>query len=227
MAIALLMAAAKFIVPIDRRLRAHDWTPRYAPSQYIGLDGKTTVVLGYGEIGRRVARACHALGMKVLATRRTIATPSDEVAEIHPPADLPRLLPRADTLIVTLPLTPETKGLLGEAELRLLPRGALLVNIGRGAIVDEAALYAALREGRLAAAGLDVWYIYPADEASRANTPPSKFPFEELDNVVMSTHRGGDALDIERLRMAHLAGLLNAASRGDPMPNRVDLEVGY
>jgi len=227
MAIALLLAAAKFIVPIDRRLRAHDWTPRYAPSQSIGLDGKTAVVLGYGEIGRRVARACHALGMSVLATRRTVVAPADEIAEIHPPADLRRLLARADALIVTLPLTPATTGLLGEAELSLLPRGALLVNIGRGAIVDEAALYAALREGRLAAAGLDVWYNYPADEASRTNTPPSKFPFEELENVVMSPHRGGDALDIETLRMTHLAELLNATSRGEPMPNRVELEVGY
>ena len=228
-AIALLMAAAKFIVPIDRRLRADDWTPRYAPSQSILLDGKTALVLGYGEIGQRVAQFCQALGMKVLATRRRpdAPAPANAEAEIHPPADLPRLLPRADAVIVTLPLTPETKGLIGSAEIGLLPRGALLVNVGRGAIVDEEALYEALRDGRLAAAGIDVWYAYPTDEASRSNTAPSKFPFHELDNVVMSPHRGGDAREIESLRMACLADLLNAAARGEPMPNRVDLSAGY
>ncbi len=228
-AIALLMAAAKFIVPIDRRLRANDWTPRYAPSQSILLDGRTALVLGYGEIGQRVARACRALGMMVLATRRRPDAPApvDVAAEIHPPADLPRLLPRADAVIVTLPLTPETKGLIGAAELGLLPRGALLVNVGRGEIVEEGALYEALRDGRLAAAGIDVWYAYPTDEASRSNTAPSKYPFHELDNVVMSPHRGGDAREIESLRMARLADLLNAAARGEPLPNRVDLSAGY
>jgi phosphoglycerate dehydrogenase-like enzyme len=226
-AIALLMAAAKFIVPIDRRLRANDWTPRYAPSQSILLEGKTALVLGYGEIGQRVARACQALGMRVLATRRRPDAPVDAAAELHPPADLPRLLPRADVLIVTLPLTPETKGLIGAAEFALLPRGALLVNVGRGAIVDEDALYQALCDGRLAAAGIDVWYAYPTDEASRSNTAPSKHAFHELDNVVMSPHRGGDAREIESLRMAHLADLLNAAARGEPLANRVDLSTGY
>lgn len=229
MAIALLMAAAKFIVPLDRKLRAGDWTPRYGPSQSIGLAGKTALVLGYGEIGRRVARACAALDMSVLATRRTLAAQAaaDAFAEVHSPADLKQFLPRAHALIITLPLTPETKGSIGVEEIASLPRGAILVNVGRGAIVDEPALYHALRDGHLLAAGLDVWYNYPADEASRTNTPPSNFPFHELDNVVMSPHRGGDAAGIVPLRMAHLAKLLNAAARGKPMPNRVDLKAGY
>jgi phosphoglycerate dehydrogenase-like enzyme len=229
MAVALLMSAAKFIVPLDRKLRSGDWRPRYERSQSIGLEGKTALILGYGEIGRRAARVCAALGMSVLATRRNFdaRTAVDPFAEVHASTDLKQLLPRAHALIVTLPLTTETKGLIGEAELALMPRGAILVNVGRGAIVDEWALYHALQEGHIAAAGLDVWYNYPADEASRSNTPPSKYPFHELDNVVMSPHRGGDDADIERLRMAHLARLLNAAARDEPMPNRVDLKAGY
>jgi phosphoglycerate dehydrogenase-like enzyme len=229
MAVALLMSATKFIVPIDRKLRAGDWTPRYQPSQSIGLEGKTALILGYGEIGRRVARVCAALGMSVLATRRTLdaQTAAEPFAEVHASTELKPLLSHAHALIVTLPLTTETKGLIGEEELALLPRGAILVNVGRGAIVDESALYHALREGPIAAAGLDVWYNYPTDETSRSNTPPSKHPFHELDNVVLSPHRGGDAVDIERLRMAHLAMLLNAAARNEAMPNRVDLKAGY
>jgi phosphoglycerate dehydrogenase-like enzyme len=103
----------------------------------------------------------------------------------------------------------------------------VLINIARGPIVDEAALYNALRGGSLYGAGLDVWYNYPADEQSRSHTAPSYHPFHELDNVVMSPHRAGGSDETERLRMAHLAELLNAAARGEPMPNRVNLQAGY
>ncbi len=226
MALALLLSAAKFIVPIDQRLRAHDWSPRYAASISIGLHDKTALIVGYGQIGRRVGRVCRALEMTVLATRRTHSE-QDDIAELHPAADLPELLPRAQALIITAPLTPETRGLIGKKELALLPQGALLVNVGRGAIVDEEALYQALKNGQLAAAGLDVWYHYPRDEAAQTHTPPSRFPFHELDNVVLSPHRGGDEVGIDELRMQHVAALLNTAARGADMPNRIDLAAGY
>jgi phosphoglycerate dehydrogenase-like enzyme len=129
--------------------------------------------------------------------------------------------------MVCLPHTPETTGFLGARELDLLPEHAVVVNIGRGPIVDEAALYAALREGKIHGAGLDVWYNYPPDEEARAHTPPSDYPFHELDNVVMSPHRGGGSAETDRLRMIHLARLLNAAARGEAMPNRIDLQRGY
>ena len=104
---------------------------------------------------------------------------------------------------------------------------AALDNVGRGPVVDEAALYRALRDGRLDAAGLDVWYNYPADKASRSTTQPSDYPFHDLDNVVMSPHRGGYSTERIERRMAHLARLLNLAARGEPMPNRVDVWEGY
>jgi len=227
MALALLLSAAKFVVPIDQRLRANDWSPRYAPSRAIGLRGKTALIVGYGQIGQRVGRVCHALEMTVLATRRTRIEQDAVVAEVHPITDLLQLLPRSHALIITAPLTPETKGLIGEKELASLPRGALLVNVGRGAIVDEAAVYQALKSGQLSAAGLDVWYNYPRDEAAQTNTPPSRFPFHELDNVVLSPHRGGDEAGIDTRRMQHLADLLNTTARGEEMPNRVNLADGY
>ncbi|MBI5563400.1 MAG: hydroxyacid dehydrogenase [Chloroflexi bacterium] len=225
-AVALLMAAAKFIVPVDRHLRLNDWTPRYAPSRSIGLAGKTALILGYGQIGQRVGRGCAALGMTVIATRRN-RLEKDEVAAVYATSELSTLLPQTDVIIITAPLTPETKGLIGEKELALLPRGSILVNVGRGLIVDEAALFSALKSGHLGAAGLDVWYQYPKDEASRVNTPPSQFPFHELDNVVLSPHRGGDEVGIDTQRMTELAELLNAAARGETMLNRVDVEAGY
>lgn len=228
MALALLLAAAKCLVPIDRALRAHDWTPRYRPNPALVLEGKTALILGYGAIGQHVALLCRGLGMQVVAIRRDVArSASDTPDELHPPEALHRLLPRATTLIVCLPLTPATTGLIGADELALLPPNAVLVNVGRGPIVDEAALYQALHDGTLHAAGLDVWYNYPSDEESRSHTPPSDYPFHELDNVVMSPHRAGGSTETELERMSHLARLLNAAARGEPMPNRVDLQAGY
>ena len=210
MTVALLLAAAKNVIPFDRALR-------------------NVLILGYGKIGRRIARICSSLGMNVIAIKRkAIMDETDRFAkEIHTPQKLHELLPRAQFLIVALPLTQETNGLIGESELDLLPTDSVLVNIGRGLIVNEEALYKALKDGNLGAAGLDVWYNYPASEESRTSTYPANFPFWELDNVVLSPHRAGLTNDIDYLRMDHLAVLLNAAARNEQVPNRVNLNHGY
>jgi phosphoglycerate dehydrogenase-like enzyme len=229
LAVALLLAAAKLIIPYDSKLRQHDWTMRYnRPGPSLLLDDKTALILGYGAIGRRVAVACRGMGMTILAIKRSVEQPSDQVAaEIHPVEELHNLLPRADVLMICLPLTQETENLIGAQELALLPVNSVLVNIGRGLIVDQEALYTALRDGRLHSAGLDVWYSYPPDKESRAHTPPAAYHFHELENVVMSPHRGGDTFETERLRMSHLSKLLNKILEEKPVPNSVDLEIGY
>lgn len=227
-ALMLLLMAAKQILPIERRFRENDWRPRYAPNAAVSLHGKTALILGYGSIGRHVGEVCAAMGMHVLGTQRHLTAPTRlGNAEIHPAAHLHRLLPQANALIVTLPLTDETRGLIGAEELSLLPPQAMVVNVGRGPVIDQFALYEALKNGHLHAAGLDVWYNYPQDETSRANTPPADVPFGQLENVVMSPHRGGGTTDIELVRMAHLAELLNTVVQGKPMPNQIHLERGY
>jgi phosphoglycerate dehydrogenase-like enzyme len=229
MALALLLAAARLLVPNDQALRRGDWTLRYNPPPVTILHGKTILILGYGAIGQHVGRVCQALGMEVLAVRRQPPAPAGLETAVHGIDALPSLLPRAHVLMITLPLTEATRGLIGADELALLPAGALLVNVGRGPVVDEAALYQALHSGRLAAAGLDVWYRYPESEAARTHTLPSAYPFHELDTVVLSPHTGGGfgSPYTERERMLHLARLLNALHSGDPAPNRVDLALGY
>ncbi|MGC9333373.1 MAG: NAD(P)-dependent oxidoreductase, partial [Anaerolineae bacterium] len=191
---------------------------------------KTALILGYGAIGQYLGQLCRGLGMDVLGIQRR--PPAGDAVyrdgvRLFAAEALHRLLPQADALLVCLPHTPETTGLVGARELALLPPQAILVNVGRGPIVDEQALYEALRHGRLYAAGLDVWYQYPETEAARPHTPPASYPFHELPNVVMSPHRAGGSTETEHLRMVHLARLLNAAARGEPMPNRVDLDAGY
>lgn len=229
LALMLLLAAAKFTRRYDAALRAGDWRIRYErPGPAVLLEDRTALILGYGAIGRRLGRACRALGMRVLATRRQATVPVvEDGVTVYPSAALPELLPQATALLICLPLTQATEGLIGAAELALLPSPSVLVNIGRGSIVDEAALYEALRSGQLHAAGLDVWYRYPPDEAARAHHRPSAYPFHELDNVVMSPHRGGATDETARLRMEALAELLTAAAHGTTIPNRVDPEAGY
>jgi phosphoglycerate dehydrogenase-like enzyme len=229
MAMALLFAAAKSVIPMDRALRRGDWTPRYQKSPVLLLDGARVLVLGHGAIGRLVSRMCRAMGMKVTAVRRGEDVPADGSSDVRTARELLELLPSADVLFVCLPLTDETRGLIGARELSLLPHPAILVNVGRGAVVDESALYGALAGGALHAAGLDVWYNYPVDEAGRTSTRPSECPFGELDNVVLSPHRAGapNTEETELARMSELAGLINKYAAGEELPNRVDLELGY
>jgi phosphoglycerate dehydrogenase-like enzyme len=167
------------------------------------------------------------MGMRVLATRRNPEKLVNAPAEVHPSSNLHRLLPEANILIICLPLTNETRGLIGEDEINLLPDKAIVVNVGRGPVLDQYTLYQALKSGKLHSAGLDVWYNYPPNEASRSNTLPADVPFHELDNIVMSPHRGGGSAEIELRRMAHLADFLNLAAAGKPLPNQVSLEKGY
>ena len=228
-ALALLLAAAKTLIPVDRRFREHDWRSRYEGAPTLLLDGKRALILGLGAIGTRIAAACHALGMKVTAIRAHQELPHPEFADVHGPQDLHRLLPCADALLIAIPLTDQSLGLIGERELSALPSHAILVNVARGPIVVEEALYRALVERRIGAAGIDVWYRYPETPEQRASAPPSRFPFNELENVVMSPHRGG-AFHLEELegrRMAALAATLNALARCESISDRVDLDAGY
>ncbi len=213
-AMALFLAAQKRVVPIDRALRQHDWSPRYNSDRPGGCDNQTTVVLGFGSIGRRIGRACEGLGMSVIGLRRSTPVP---------PRDA---LPQASALFVCVPWTEETEGLIGVEELRLLPDGAVVVNVARGPVIDEAALYTELKSGRLAA-GLDVWWNYPKNDEDRKHTQPANHPFHELDNVVMSPHRAGHTAETEHLRQTHLIQVLAALAQNQTPPNRVDLDRGY
>ncbi|MBT3239914.1 MAG: hypothetical protein HON98_04555 [Chloroflexi bacterium] len=228
-AMMLMYTAAKQIIPIDQIFRNNDWRPRYQPNPARLLHGKNILILGFGSIGQYIGGVCHAMGMTVDAIRRNASKESsfDYPVNVYPPEDLHKLLPKSEVLMITVPLTEETRGLIGVKEIDLLPKNSILINVGRALVVDPEALYNALKSKKLHSAGIDVWYNYPPDEESRANTPPADFPFHELENIVMSPHRGGGAVEIEQLRMKHLAALLNTASKGEVMQNKVDLTRGY
>lgn len=222
-ALALLLAVAKKVCPRDAALRRGDWTARYADERSLLLEGRTAVILGSGAIGQRLDRMCQALGMATECVGRAALI---QMGKGDLRAGLHSILPRAQVLMLALPLTVETKGLLASAELALLPQDAVLVNIARGPLIDPWALHDALVTGHLAGAGLDVWWNYPEDEAARLACLPCDAPLHELDQVVMSPHLAGHTGRTEHLRAEHLAALLLQLAQGNA-PSRVDLARGY
>jgi phosphoglycerate dehydrogenase-like enzyme len=174
LALALLLALAKGVPARLRDQAAHRWTQELTH----GLDGATVVIVGLGSIGLAVARSARALGMHVIGVRRT-CRPARWVDDVVAFAELHRVLPRAQYLVLCCPATHETRGLIGESELSLLPHGAYLVNVARGSIVDEAALIEALRSEQLAGAGLDVFAQEPLESDS---------PLWDLPGVIVSPH---------------------------------------
>jgi len=212
LALALLLAAAKSLVPADQAMRAGSWVMRFHPPEpTLLLDGRGALVLGYGAVGQRIARALAALGMRVRTTRRTATDVTrDGDVEVHPAAALRTLLPETVALVIAVPSAPDTRGLIGAAELALLPRPAVVVNVARADIVDEDALYHALRVGDGLAAGLDVWWNEAGQLADAEGVAASRRPFHELPSVVLSPHRaGGFALpEVQAAQRRHLAALL-------------------
>jgi len=180
----------------------------------------TCGVVGLGAIGGEVARRAKALGMRVIATRRSGPGADDEpLADlVLPSSELPRLLRESDYVVLAAPLTAETRRLIGRAELAQMQRSAVLINVGRGALVDEAALCAALAEGAITGAGLDVFETEPL---------PAESPLWSLPNVVVTAHMSAHTerhLD----RVADLVcDNLRCYLDGAPLRNLVDPGRGY
>lgn len=222
MAMALLLSAARGVPQADAALRQGRWRGRQDTARGVLLSGKTATVLGYGEVGRRVGAACAALGMDVVGVRRTFDPAEPDVLGSD---CLHEALARSHALIVTAPGTPQTQGLIGADEIALLREPRLIVNVGRASVIQEEALFAACRDGRVAGAGLDVWYQYPSGQTDDP-VFPSKLPFHELDSVTLSPHRAGTGDDTERLRTADLIRVLKQILSEQPM-KWVDLERRY
>ncbi|MBN2003241.1 MAG: D-2-hydroxyacid dehydrogenase [Anaerolineae bacterium] len=182
------------------------------------LFGKTLLLVGVGGIGAHLATVATALGMHVIGVRRNPALGAPGVALMAGPDQLQTLLPAADFVVVTLPLTTETGALFGERELQAMRPGAYLINIGRGAVIQEAALVEALRAGRLAGAGLDVFEIEPLPEDS---------PLWALENVIITGHYAGHSPRYHERAFETFMDNLRRYRAGEPLGNVVDKVLGY
>ncbi|HEX7243478.1 MAG TPA: D-2-hydroxyacid dehydrogenase [Longimicrobiaceae bacterium] len=175
-------------------------------------------ILGLGGIGRAVARRFAALGARVLATRRGEGDAPEGVELVRGDGALGRLLEASDVLVVAVPDTPETRGMLGRAELERLPRGAVLVNVARGRVLDEDALVEALREGRLRGAALDVFAREPL---------PAESPLWGLSNVLVTPHVSGTSHRYWRRETGLVVENVRRYLAGEPLLNTVDKHAGY
>jgi phosphoglycerate dehydrogenase-like enzyme len=183
------------------------------------LLGHTVGIVGYGRIGREVARRAAGFGCRVLAANRSPIAEPAPAEQVFPLPELDRLLPQSDAIVVACGLAPETRGLIDRRRLGLMKPGALLINVARAAIVDEEALYAALRDGRLGGAALDVWWRYPTNAEPQPR--PSRCPFHELPNVLMTPHSSSATDGTAERRWSVVADNLDRFVRGEPLANIV------
>lgn len=211
-----LLAVAKELPRLIEDQRARAWPEVRRPVRE--LSGQTLFLLGLGEIGREVARLGKALGMRTVGFRRTEGPPPEWVDEVHGPQRLAELAGQADAMVVSLPMTEQTAGLVDRATIERLPASCIFVNIGRGGVVDEPALIDALRDRRIAGAVLDVFATEPL---------PADSPLWTLPNVLVTPHAAALSAR-ENERIAELfADNLRRYLDGRPLRNVVEPGVYY
>jgi phosphoglycerate dehydrogenase-like enzyme len=181
------------------------------------LKGSRALIVGAGSIGREVATVLRAMGMEVIGTARR-ARQDSAFDRVHRQQDLPALLGDADYVVITAPLTPDTEGLFDAAQFRRMKPGAILVNVGRGAIVSTDALFQALQTGRLGGAALDVFEQEPL---------PADHPLWDQPNVMLSAHMAGDFIGWRAALGQQFVDNFHRWRRGQPLINPVNKEYGY
>jgi phosphoglycerate dehydrogenase-like enzyme len=208
------------VLTADRLMRQGVWRSVAAdPTVELGdtLAGRTVGVVGLGEIGTEVVRALTGLGMRARAVRRNPAAHTSVPLDLVEGMDgLDDLLAGSDIVVLTVPLTDETRGMIGARELALMDSHALLVNVARGQLVDEDALYDALSSGRIAGAGLDVWWARATDGV-RGYTRP----FDQLDQVVLTPHSSGHTTETFSARAQEIVANIARLDAGEPLTNVV------
>lgn len=212
-AFLLMLALHKGLFGLDAALRRGNWTPErpYLPE----MNGRKLLVLGLGHIGRELVRWGKFLDMEVSVLTRTpkaVRTENLGLSALGGLDQLDEKIGQADFVVVAIPATTGTVDLIGKQQLALMKPTACVINVGRGPVINEEALYTALRDRRIGGAGLDVWYQYPAPGQDRL---PSRFPFQELSNVIMTPHK--PTAETMAYRWREIAANLGRLVRGEEL----------
>jgi phosphoglycerate dehydrogenase-like enzyme len=215
------LGAMLFFAKDFRRMLRNQAAGVWEPFDIVELAGATLGVIGFGDIGRAVGWRARALGMRVLAVKRH--APAGGGAELSaeavwPPERMLEMIPLCDYLVVATPLTPETVGLVGGREIAAMKPGGVLINLGRGPVVDEAALVRALSERQIRGAALDVFDREPL---------PAGHPFYSLDNLLLSPHCADHTPGWLDDAMRFFLAQYGRFHRGEPLLNVVDKRLGY
>jgi len=204
----------------DRDLRKGEWTlwPSRPNTLRREMGDSTIGLLGFGHIGKAVAARAKAFGMRVtVANRSPVASPL--VDQSFGLDQLPAFMASADTIVASLPLLQETRGIVGASALAAMRPDAVIINVGRGPVIDQTALYNALKERRIGSAVIDTWYAYPTD--ANPTVLPARLPFHELDNIVMTPHMSAWTNGTVRRRQQTMAENIGRLERGEPLMNVV------
>jgi phosphoglycerate dehydrogenase-like enzyme len=202
---------------------AHEWAQDLLepgePGAIRTLHGRRLAIVGFGSIGREIAHLAAAFGLRISAIRRRAELPPPRhVDELLEPGRLDELLARSDIVVLAAPLTPATTRMIGRHELSLMKRGALIVNIGRGLLVDDEAMVEALRSGHLGGAALDVFTEEPLDRSS---------PYWDLPTAIVTPHTSGAMEDYWTPLVTLFSENLRRFEAGEPLLNTVDKRAGY
>jgi phosphoglycerate dehydrogenase-like enzyme len=213
--LALMFCLARDVQRSIRDQVEHRWNRIHRVAE---LDGQTMGLIGLGAVGEKTAEKAKVLNMRVLGVRRHPGCSTIGVDQTYGPENLLEVLPQADWVVITAPLTPETKGMIGERELKALKKSAYMINVSRGSIIQEQALVKALQEKWIAGAGLDVFEQEPL---------PASSPLWDMENVVITAHyAGGTPHYLDRLMEIFLENLRRYQAR-TPLINTVDKRLGY
>ncbi len=209
---------------MDRELRRGVWSDGFALGRPLHgeLHGKTVGFIGYGRIGRETAKRLRPFGVRITARTRSPDKADEHVDEIAGMDRLDELLGESDYVVVACPLNDATRGLIDAAALARMKDSAVIVNVARGEVIDERALYDACRGRQIGGAVVDTWYRYPTpgEEASE-RCLPSQYPFQDLDNVIMTPHASGWSAGLLDRRWSVMLENFNRLERGEPLLNLV------
>ena len=214
------LAAILYFAKDFRRMIRNQVAGVWEPFDVTMVSGQTLGIVGYGSIGRAIAARARALEMKVLGLRRVLQTPTEDslIDEVYESKQILEMLPRCDYVVVTLPLTEQTRGFIGDAEFAVLKKNAVVINVGRGPTVDEGAMIKALSQRRIRGAALDVFDQEPL---------PQGHPFYSLENVLLSPHCADHTFDWLDNAMRFFLEQLKRFRSGETLLNIVDKASGY
>jgi phosphoglycerate dehydrogenase-like enzyme len=200
-----------------RRLVRNQEAGKWEGFDHPTLFGRTLGIVGYGAIGQAIVERARPFGMRIVALRRRVE-PDPLVDQAYVPAQLNDMLAECDYVAIAAPLTPETRGMIGAAQIGVMKSSAVLINVGRGAIIDEAALIAALESNKLRGAALDVFVTEPL---------PAGHPLYKLDNVLLSPHTADRSPESRVRAVEFFVRNFEHFRKGEPLENIVDKHAGY
>ncbi len=210
----MILSFSRALLPSIRNQKEKNWKVDYPLSE---LTGKEMLIVGAGSIGKLLAKKAKAFDMNVVGLKRTVED-LENFDEVRPLNELQRSMKTADYVVILAPLTKETRGLIGKEELALMKEDAVLINLARGPLVDEAELIKALEEKKIRGAGLDVFSREPL---------PSDSPLWDLDNIILTPHLGGFSDVSNERSIALISENIRRYYAGEKLKNIVDLELGY